>query len=75
MATREVIRDHTRTHQQKPSSFWFKLTIIAILLFGCVLALILWLSSAHGNTSNDPNRQPHNNSSQQFQRPAVSALR
>jgi hypothetical protein len=61
-------------HRPKPSSFWFKLTIIAILVFGCVLALILWLSSAGGHTSNDPNRQPHNNSVQQFERSGVSLL-
>lgn len=58
MTTPRTIQATERTPTDRSSSFWFIVTIVGILLFGCVLWLIMWLSVADEPTSNDNNQNP-----------------
>ncbi|MBO0883763.1 MAG: hypothetical protein J2P17_26190 [Mycobacterium sp.] len=53
------------SRRRRRPSYGFAVAIAVIVLFGIVLAIILWLSSGPDRSSNDPNRTP--NHSAQYQ--------
>jgi len=60
---------HVSRRRRRPS-YAFAIAMAIIVLFGIVLAVIMWLSSGPHHSSNDPNRTP--NQSVQYQHYSVS---